>query len=189
VWPSPALGLEALCKPEVAGSIPARSNRKGPGDRAFSFSDLTPARVRQAGRLMPLRCREAPSRSYTRCMHSPTFETLIADALTEGILGCGRSCDPEVPGRGREIDIDAFAPLRIAAEEVAAMMAEHIAESDTVTTQLILDSCPHCGKKALTGLLALGRTRIGSGGSLSSRLVPVASGRPASHGPAGSLVV
>ena len=36
------LGERRLCKPEVTGSIPARSTEKGPGNGAFSFSSRTP---------------------------------------------------------------------------------------------------------------------------------------------------
>jgi hypothetical protein len=80
-------------------------------------------------------------------MSSPTYETLIADALTEGFYRVSFRVEGKFQEEGRPIEIDPFEPIRAAAEEVAAMMAEYVVESYVVTAEQIIDSCPHCGKR------------------------------------------
>lgn len=37
--------------------------------------------------------------------------------------------------------------LRETAEEIAAMMAEYVVESNQYSVELFMDYCPHCGKQ------------------------------------------
>lgn len=79
-------------------------------------------------------------------MNSPTYETLIADALMEAFVGAVDRVERKFEEPGRPMNMDNDDLLRETAEEIAAKMAEYVIDSDTITAGHIIDSCPHCGK-------------------------------------------
>jgi hypothetical protein len=104
-------------------------------------------------------------------MRSPSYETLIGDALTEGFCGVVDRMSRRFEEPGRRIDIDVGDLLEDTAREVAARMAEYVIESYVISDEM-RDPCPHCGTYLATyplGKLAArlaaedpaGRRRVG----------------------------